>query len=169
MDIRIYGDPVLRKQGAIIALKDIPSYKQTVQMMFEKMYESNGIGLAAQQVGLDVQIAVIDTREPQPCKLVLINPEIISYSSQTSVFEEGCLSFPDIHADIERPDSIEIRYYDIEAKVHTDNFDGLLARVAQHEIDHLKGVLFIDRMPAVSRMFLKKKLAKLKSISKMNV
>jgi len=168
MDIRIYGDPVLRGQGEKIPVEKIPDYKDLINNMFEKMYESNGIGLAAQQVGLNIQLAVIDTREQDCGKIVLINPQITGYSEQYTVFEEGCLSFPDIHGDIERPESIELKYYNSEGKLIVDKFEGLLARVAQHEIDHLNGVLFIDRMSSVHRMLLKKRLSKLKSVNRIN-
>lgn len=161
--IRIYGDPVLRVKGMKVPVEKIPELKDIVEEMFRTMYENEGIGLAAQQVGITEQIIVIDTRENGSSPKAIINPEITAYSEEESSFEEGCLSFPDIRADIRRPIAIQLSYYDLQGKPHTEEIDGLLARVLQHEIDHVNGTLFIDRMSPVSRMLLKKKLNKLKA------
>ncbi|MEW6535424.1 MAG: peptide deformylase [Candidatus Auribacterota bacterium] len=160
--IRIYGDPVLRVKGMKVPVEKIPEIKDIAEEMFRAMYAHEGIGLAAQQVGITEQIVVIDTHEEGSSPMVIINPDILAYSEEESSYEEGCLSFPDIRADIRRPVAIKLSYYDIHGNEHTEEFDGLLARVLQHEIDHINGTLFIDRMSPVSRMLLKKKLNKLK-------
>ncbi|MCB1195567.1 peptide deformylase [bacterium] len=159
-EIRLFGDPILRANGTDVPRETIPSYTALVNEMFDIMYKAEGIGLAAQQIGLTDRITVIDTRDSG--QKVFINPVIIKHSDEMSVMEEGCLSFPNIRADITRPKRIELEYYDLTGtKIHC-TLDDLLARVVQHEIDHLNGILFIDHMSPVKRMLLKKKLEKIK-------
>lgn len=156
-----YGTPVLRQKGARIESIS-PAITQLITDMFETMYAHKGIGLAAQQVGVPIQLTVIDVRgvtdrpstlelNGQPADvhafmpLVLINPEITPIGKPVSG-PEGCLSFPEIFADIERPDVVDIKSLDAEGKPLEFRCGGLLARAAQHETDHLQGILFIDRM-----------------------
>ncbi len=164
--ICIYGNPVLRKKGESISLDEISSYRSLVEDMFEIMYETNGIGLAAHQIGEAKLLAVIDTTASDECgeKLVLFNPEIVSRSDEQVVMEEGCLSFPDILADVSRNKEVMVCFNDQNGKKHEQLFTGLLAVVAQHEIDHLNGVLFVDRISPVKKILLKKKLANLKAL-----
>ena len=163
MEITIYGNPVLRKKAKEIPLSEIPSYKSVAEQMLEIMYDSNGIGLAAEQVGLDKQILVIDCQdEDLHVQMVVINPKIVGKSKNKTPLEEGCLSFPGITANIYRPESIEIEYYDLEGKLHKESHSGLLAKVLQHEIDHLNGILIVDRMSRAQRLILKRKLNRLK-------
>ncbi len=165
-EICIYGNPVLRKKGEVIPLEDISSYDSLVEEMFEIMYKTNGIGLAAHQIGEAKQLAVIDTSvsDENGRKLVLFNPQIVARSDECVVMEEGCLSFPDILGDVSRNESVTVSFNDQDGKSHEQLFTGLLAVVAQHEIDHLNGVLFVDRMSAVKKILLKKKLANLKAL-----
>ncbi|MDX9702123.1 MAG: peptide deformylase [Candidatus Auribacterota bacterium] len=162
MEIAIYGNPVLRKKAKKIPLDKLHEYRSIADQMFEVMREDQGIGLAAQQVGLTDKIMVIDTQDSPDSKMVVINPEITSYSKQTDTMEEGCLSFPGIRANIVRAQTIEVTFYDLEGKFYRITCSDLIARVFQHEIDHLNGVLFIDRMTPAQKLMLKRKLKKLR-------
>jgi peptide deformylase len=156
-----YGHPVLRRRGARIE-QITPSITQLIQDMLETMRAAEGVGLAAQQVGQALQLTVIDVRaakdrpsnlelDGQPADphsimpLVLINPEIRPFG-EPETGPEGCLSFPDIYADITRPGRVEVRALDAQGRPITFKAGGLLSRVVQHECDHLQGILFIDRM-----------------------
>jgi peptide deformylase len=156
-----FGHPALRQKGAAIE-KITPDIKQLIADMFETMKASNGVGLAAQQVGRAVQLTVIDVREVKDrpstlelkgrpadvadiMPLVLINPEVTPVG-EPAAGGEGCLSFPEIFAEITRPEAVDVKALDEKGKVITFRAGGLLARAVQHETDHLNGILFIDRM-----------------------
>ena len=133
--------------------------------MFQTMYNSDGVGLAAPQVGLDIRLFVIDAtpmKEDFPeidvAKRVFINPEIIETSEETIAYEEGCLSVPGIHEKVTRPKSITINYFDENFVEHTDTFDGFFARIVQHEYDHLEGHVFTDRVSPIRRQMISGKL-----------
>jgi peptide deformylase len=130
--------------------------------MFETMYEAPGIGLAAVQVGVPLRVVTMDLskREEHAEPKVFINPEIVSSSEEKSVYEEGCLSIPDIHEDVERPARVRIRYVDLEGKPQEAEAEGLFATCIQHEIDHLNGVLFIDHISKLKRDRIVKKFTK---------
>lgn len=142
--IRIIGDPVLRKRAKEVKQLD-RRIARLVKRMFSMMYEWKGIGLAAPQIGLSRQMLVLDTQEKQE-KIALINPRIVSYSNETVEMKEGCLSIPEVEAEIERPCSIEVCGLDPNGKQLCIEAEGMLARVLQHEIDHLSGVLFVDHL-----------------------
>lgn len=163
MDLKIvcYGDPVLRRKGVLID-PITPEIHRLVDAMFDTMGRANGIGLAAQQVGHALQLAIIDVREvknrpselwvdEQPTDvesfmpLTLINPRI-EPSGERVLGPEGCLSFPGIYAEITRPDQVSVQALNREGKPIAFRAAGLLARAIQHEVDHLNGILFIDRM-----------------------
>jgi peptide deformylase len=161
MEIVKFGTPILREKGARIEAVT-PAIKKLIADMFETMYAHKGVGLAAQQVGLALQLTVLDVRgvndrpsslelEGQPADvhafmpLVLINPEIKPIGKSVAG-PEGCLSFPEIFAEIIRPDVVDVEAMDAEGKTVRFRCGGLLARAIQHEADHLKGILFIDRM-----------------------
>lgn len=161
LPVVMYGTPVLRQKGAKIEAIT-PTIKKLVGEMLETMYAYKGIGLAAQQVGVPIQLTVIDVRgatdrpsslelngEPAEVAslmpLVLINPEITPVGQPVSG-PEGCLSFPEIFADITRPDVVDVKALDREGKPLQFRCGGLLSRAVQHETDHLHGILFIDRM-----------------------
>jgi peptide deformylase len=154
-------DPRLRQLSAPVSGID----KDTARLiddMFETMYEAPGIGLAAIQVGVPKRIVTLDVakkEEPADPK-VLLNPEVIWSSDERSVYEEGCLSIPDIHEDVERPASVRVRYFDRNGASQEVEADGLLAVCLQHEIDHLNGVLFIDHLSRLKRERILKKFSK---------
>ena len=157
--------------------------------MFETMYEAPGIGLAAVQVGVPLRVLTIDLQPddedaaPEECTAghghgggghshshqpvkreprVFINPVILDPSEDHAVYSEGCLSVPEIYADVERPARIRARWQDLDGKVHEEDIDGLLATCLQHEMDHLEGVLFIDHLSRLKRQMVLKKLEKLR-------
>ncbi len=142
------GDRVLRKPTKRVSKID-QSIRTLAQQMIQTMYAEKGIGLAAPQVGIHKQMLVIDC-DPQNTAtppLVLINPEIKGYSQEVVTGEEGCLSIPGVFLDVVRPEAVEVKYKDDSGRPQKMKARGLLARVIQHEMDHLQGVLFVDRVP----------------------
>jgi peptide deformylase len=131
--------------------------------MLDTMYDAPGIGLAAIQVGEPIRVLVIDlAKEDEPkAPQIFVNPEIVRKSDERSVYEEGCLSIPDYYAEVERPATIRVKYFDVEGKLHEIDADGLLATCLQHEIDHLDGVLFIDHISRLKREMVVRKFRKL--------
>lgn len=134
--------------------------------MLETMYAAPGIGLAAIQIGVPKQVIVMDlAREGEPPEpRYFINPEIIATSDDIAVYEEGCLSVPEMYEDVERPASCRVRFLDYQGEMRELDCDGLLATCIQHEMDHLKGVLFIDHLSRVKRAMMLKKLTKAKKL-----
>ena len=149
LDVYTLGEEVLREKAERVTVFD-NALAIFVDAMFETMGESDGIGLAAPQVGVPSRLFVVDTRKPGE-RLVCINPEIIETSEDQGVYEEGCLSIPGVYHDIIRPLRITMQAQDITGKPFITRAEGLLARVMQHEYDHLNGVLFIDRMEEKER------------------
>jgi peptide deformylase len=147
LKLHYLGDRVLRQPAKRIAKVD-DSVRQLAKEMLQTMYSSNGIGLAAPQVGIHKQLIVIDCEpeKPENPPLILINPQISNYGGELSKFEEGCLSIPNVYIDVIRPEEIEVSFKDEQGKPRKIKASGLLARVIQHEIDHLNGVLFVDRV-----------------------
>jgi peptide deformylase len=181
LPITKYGHPVLRKKGERIETIT-PEIKQLIADMFETMAENHGVGLAAQQVGRALQLTVIDVGditdrpstlelkgEPAEVKsimpLVLINPEITP-AGEPVKGGEGCLSFPEIYADIERPGVVDVKGLDARGQPIEFRCGGLLARAVQHEADHLNGLLFIDRMDKQTKAELKAELDELQAATK---
>ncbi|MDD4520101.1 MAG: peptide deformylase [Alphaproteobacteria bacterium] len=156
-----YPESVLRQKAKRIE-KITPEIKQKLSDMLETMYLDDGVGLAANQVGLLERLVVIDVShekdDPKPLKM--INPEIIKHSDETSEGEEGCLSLPDQSAVVERYDTVTVRYMDEEGMEHTIEGKGLLSVALQHELDHLEGKLFIDRISPLKRNIIIRKLRK---------
>jgi peptide deformylase len=135
--------------------------------MFDTMYAAPGIGLAAVQVGVPKRILVIDLQEPEdeegePVRdpRVFINPEILAHSDCEVPYLEGCLSVPDQYGEVDRPDRIRARWLDLDGKPHEEDIDGMLAVCLQHEMDHLEGILFIDRLSRLKREMILRKIAK---------
>ncbi len=164
LPIYVYGEPVLRKISEEIAPDD-DNIKQLVADMFETMYHANGVGLAGPQVGKAIRVFVIDTepfRESYPDapirKGAFINPVITREWGDDFVFGEGCLSLPNLSEDVTRKSNIHIEYYDEDGGFHDEDLDGLVARVIQHEYDHLEGRVFTDRLSPIKKMVLKGKL-----------
>lgn len=164
LPIYVYGEPVLRKISEEIDLDDA-NLKQLVADMFETMYHANGVGLAGPQIGKAIRIFVIDSepfKESYPdvriYKGAFINPIITKEWGDDFVFGEGCLSLPNINEDVTRKSNIHIEYYDENGEFHDEDFDGLVARIIQHEYDHLEGRVFTDRLSSIKKMVLKGKL-----------
>ena len=163
-------DEVLKKISDPIE-KVGESEKKLVNDLFETMYNSNGIGLAAVQVGILKRILVIDvsTKEEEKNPLSFINPVIKKISDETSVYEEGCLSIPDTFIEIERPKICEVEYIDLDGKLKNIKCDGLLSTCLQHEINHLDGKLIIDNLTKLKRDIIIKKLSKQKTSNRVVV
>ncbi|MGH7476664.1 MAG: peptide deformylase [Longimicrobiales bacterium] len=155
-EIRIFGDPVLRDSAQPVAAVD-DELRSLITDMFETMYAAEGVGLAANQIGDLRRVIVVDIREPDQPPLALVNPELLEVSSELDRLEEGCLSIPGLREVVERPVRCRARGLDPQGREATIAAEGLLARALQHEIDHLNGVLFLDRVsPLKRRMLLKK-------------
>ncbi|SET44302.1 peptide deformylase [Paracoccus homiensis] len=162
--ILIHPDPRLKKVAEPIA-RVTPEIEALADDMLATMYDAPGIGLAAPQIGVLRRIFVMDaTREPEDEKnpMVLINPEIVLSSDDTNVYDEGCLSIPDQYAEVTRPAEVRMRWLGLDGKTHEQDFDGLWATCAQHELDHLNGVLFIDHLSVMKRQMITRKMVKLK-------
>ncbi|MFA5513365.1 MAG: peptide deformylase [Sphaerochaetaceae bacterium] len=149
LNICTLGDFVLREKGKKVEQFD-HELRELVDLMFETMGSADGIGLAAPQIGLSKRIFVVDTRNPKE-RFVFINPQIIETCEKQVYYEEGCLSIPGMYADVLRAEEVTVLAQDIDGKTFTVKADGLLARVIQHEYDHLNGILFIDRLDKESR------------------
>ena len=157
-----YGHPVLKKQAQDIDREET-DVKQLVEDMFETMHNASGIGLAAPQIGKSLRLFIADAapledEEIGDWKQVFINPEIIQEFGDEWAFEEGCLSIPTIREDVVRPEKLKIHYFDENWVEHTEEFDGMKARIIQHEYDHIEGILFTDHLTAFKRRLLKSKL-----------
>jgi peptide deformylase len=175
-EIVIYGDPVLRKKGKQID-KVTDEIRTLAQDMIDTMHEAHGVGLAAQQVGETIQLTVIDVSdaENRPSRmwidgqevdpkehmpLILLNPQL-ELSRETEIGPEGCLSFPEVTAEISRAERVKVTALDLDGKPVSFEAEGLLSRAVQHETDHLNGILFIDRMSSAAKVTLGSKLKKL--------
>ena len=172
LPIVAYGDPVLRKVGKEID-KDSPKLNELISNMWETMYNASGVGLAAPQIGLPVRLFLVDATPfsedeelsekertaLEGFKEVFINPKIEEETGNDWVFNEGCLSIPDIREDVTRKDTITISYWDENFQKHTETFDGILARIIQHEYDHIEGVLFTDKLSSLKKRLLKGRLS----------
>jgi peptide deformylase len=169
-----YGDPVLRKKAQDIAA-DYPNLSALIDDMFETMYAASGIGLAAPQIGKSIRIFIVDATPFEDdedlseadrtllgqFKKVFINAEIVEERGEEWVFNEGCLSIPDIREDVFRKDEITIKYLDADFKEHEEVFSGIAARIIQHEYDHIEGILFTDHLSALKKRMIKGKLTQI--------
>jgi peptide deformylase len=160
-DIIIIPDKRLRLVSKPVAGID-DEIRTLVADMFDTMYKAPGIGLAAIQVAVPARVVVMDLskREENVQRRVFINPEITWRSEEFSSYEEGCLSIPDIHEDVERPARVKVKYLDLDGKLQESDADGLFATCIQHEVDHLNGVLFIDHISKLKRDRIVKKFGK---------
>jgi peptide deformylase len=164
LPIAVYGHPVLRKKAKEISA-DSENLDKLIADMFDTMYKSDGVGLAAPQINKSIRLIVIDAtpfEEDDPSlkdfKKVIINPEILEFTGEKEAFNEGCLSLPNIREDVVRPNTIKIRYFDENFNEFTEVWDGIKARVVQHEYDHLEGKLFIDRISPIRKRLINSKL-----------
>ena len=172
LPIVAYGDPVLKRKAEDIS-KDYPQFDTLLGNMFETMYNAFGVGLAAPQIGLSIRLFIIDTtpfsededltQEEQNAlkgfKRVFINAKILKEEGDEWAFNEGCLSIPDVREDVFRQPKITIEYVDENFKLQTEIFEGLIARVIQHEYDHIEGILFTDKLSSLKKRLIKGKLA----------
>jgi len=170
--IRAYGDPILRAKCQTIDVFD-GELNQLIDAMYQTMDTSDGVGLAAPQIGKSIRLFMIDSthfskNKSEGIRQVFINPEIIRESGDEWAFEEGCLSIPEIREDVYRKPSILMKYQTPEGTIREEEFNGMTARVIQHEYDHIEGVLFIDHISAFKRQLLKGKLNNI-SRGKVNV
>lgn len=168
-----YGDPILRKVAQPVPKETDLDLKKLSDDLFETMYASAGVGLAAPQVGLSVRLFVVDgtaLNEDDPnhedfdpslvgFKRVFVNAQILDEDGDEWAYEEGCLSIPGIRADVYRAETLRLRYEDLDRVEHVATFEGMAARIIQHEYDHLEGVLFTDHLPPIKRTMIKKKLS----------
>lgn len=173
LPIVAYGDPVLKKEGEEID-KDYPELKKLIEDMFETMYDAQGVGLAAPQIGKSIRLFIVDGspfaeeeegEEPDPkakgmenFKKVFINPIIEEEEGEEWGFHEGCLSIPKVREEVFRKEIVHISYYDENWELKEEKYDGYAARIIQHEYDHVDGVLFTDHLSSLKRRMLTKKL-----------
>ncbi|MCA0428961.1 MAG: peptide deformylase [Bacteroidetes bacterium] len=175
--IVVYGDPVLRKVADNID-KNYENLTQLIKDMFDTMYNASGVGLAAPQIGKAIRLFIVDTepfvddedddeeseftpqerKQLKSFKKVFINAKILNENGEEWKFKEGCLSIPKIREEVLRKPEIEIEYFDENFKKHTEKYDGLIARVIQHEYDHIEGILFTDKIGAFKRKLVSGKL-----------
>lgn len=166
-----YGDPVLRKVGEAISA-DYPNLKETIANMYETMYNAYGVGLAAPQIGLPIRLFVIDTtpfsedeelpeadqKKMKGFKRTFINAKILNEEGEEWSFNEGCLSIPDVREDVYRKPVVTLEYCEEDFVMKTEVFEGLIARVIQHEYDHIEGILFTDKISSLKKRLIQKKL-----------
>ena len=166
-----YGDPVLREKCVDIS-PDYPGLPQVIADMYETMYNAYGVGLAAPQVGLKIRLFIVDTKpfgeddelteaeqlQLKNFKRTFINAHILKEEGEEWGFNEGCLSIPEVREDVYRHETITIEYRDENFNLKTEVFDGLIARVIQHEYDHIEGILFTDRISSLKKRLIQKKL-----------
>ncbi|HXP49629.1 MAG TPA: peptide deformylase [Bacteroidia bacterium] len=173
LPIIAYGDAVLKKKAQDIT-PDYPELQKVIQNMFDTMHNAKGVGLAAPQIGLSIRLFIVDAsayaedqeEEEEKKKLndfkkIFINPVIIDENGKEWKFNEGCLSIPTIREDVERKPNIRIKYVDENFKPHDEKYDGVRARILQHEYDHIEGILFIDKINPLRKRLLKRKLTDL--------
>ena len=164
LPVYVYGQPVLRKVAEDIT-PDYPELKQLIQNMFETMDRADGVGLAAPQIGLSIRVVVIDLTaladdypEFKEFRKAFINPHILDADGEVVSMEEGCLSIPGVHESVKRFDRIHVKYMDENFVEHDEVVEGYLARVMQHEFDHLEGKMFIDHISPLRKQMIKSKL-----------
>jgi peptide deformylase len=159
-----YGHPVLKKKALDID-RDYEALPALVSDMWDTMYSAHGVGLAAPQIGLAIRLFVVDTiqmmeegREAEGIKKVFINPIIVEETGKLWSYEEGCLSIPNIRGDVERPEKVRVRYFDAQFEPHDEIYEGVNARVIQHEYDHIEGVLFVEKLKPLKKKLIQGKL-----------
>ena len=164
LPITVYGNPILKKEAALVP-ENYEGLQELIENMFETMYYARGVGLAAPQVDKSLKLFVVDTlpfiddeTTEKPLKTVFINAEILEYSGEDAMFNEGCLSVPEINENVVRKSTIRIKYQDEKFVEHIQIFDGVAARVIQHEYDHTLGKTFIEKLSNLKKTLLKSKL-----------
>ena len=164
LPIVAYGHPTLRRVAEEI-IPGLPGLDELIENMFETMYSSEGVGLAAPQVNQPIRLFIVDAGpyvqenpELEGFKKIFINPQILEETGDPWVFNEGCLSVPDIREDVSRPPRIRIQYYARDFQFHDEVYEGISARIIQHEYDHLEATLFVDLISPLRKILLKRKL-----------
>lgn len=171
LPIVAYGDAVLKKKAKEID-KDFPKLNELIENMYETMYGAHGVGLAAPQIGLPIRLFLVDTEpfsddedlsekereQMKNFKKTFINAQILEEEGDEWAFNEGCLSIPDVREDVFRKPKIKIQYQDENFETHVEEYDGLIARVIQHEYDHIEGILFTDKLSSFKKRLIKGKL-----------
>ena len=164
-----FGQPVLKKK-AIDINSDFDELKQLIDNMWETMYTAHGVGIAAPQVGVSIRLFVIDTIQimeeekiAEGIKKVFINAKIIEETGEMWAYEEGCLSIPNIRGDVERQQKVRIQYLDENFEKHDEIYEGINARVIQHEYDHLEGILFVEKLKPLKKKLIQRKLNDIKA------
>jgi len=165
LPIYAFGQPVLKRKAVPID-KDYPDLDILLDNMWKTMYNANGVGLAAPQIGMSIRIFLIDTlqltdkdeKTTKGFKKAFINAQIIEETGKPWEYEEGCLSIPDVRGDVSRPEQITIRYQDENFEEYTETFNGIDARVIQHEYDHIEGILFTEKLKPIKKRLVKRKL-----------
>lgn len=168
LPIYAYGHPVLKRVAEPIT-EDYEDLEELIENMWDTMYHASGVGLAAPQIGRSIRLFVVDTQQLQEegeedkgIKRVFINPEKIEESGEEFSYEEGCLSIPDIRADVDRKETLKLTYFNEEFEKVTEEFEGMEARVIQHEYDHLEGILFVEKISPLKRNIIRRKLDKIR-------
>jgi peptide deformylase len=161
LEVRLLGDPVLRKKADPVAAIT-PELRRLIADMFDTMYAEEGVGLAAPQVGVSDRIIVVDPHDDETQPFALINPEILDASKETEKNEEGCLSIPGVRDMVERSMRVRVRGMTEQGEIKEFDAEGLVSRILQHEVDHLDGVLFFDRVGPLKRKMLLAKWQKVK-------
>ena len=150
-DLTLYPDPLPRKPSEPVISFD-EDISAPAEGMLQRMHASNGVGLAAPQVGVRTRVLVMNPTGEEGDDRVLINPEILERDGGETTYEEGCLSFPGVYAEVRRPDRCKVRFFSVDGKEHEEEFTGFTSRVIQHEYDHLEGVLLVDRMSPADKV-----------------
>lgn len=167
LPIYVYGSDVLRAKSKEVNIESVDreAFGKFIDDMFETMKNADGVGLAAPQVGKDIQCVMVDGRDiadsyPYLKEFfrVMINPVVLEESEETSTYSEGCLSIPDINCDIIRPKKIKVEFYDRNFEKQVEEFNDFAARMVQHELDHLKGVMFVDKAAPIRKKMISSKL-----------
>jgi len=165
--INVYGDKILRQKAVHVKEKDMDSLIPFIKSMWDTLHKANGIGLAANQVGVNKSIFIVDVSDVEGYEkikpVVFINPKIVDFSDEKKIIEEGCLSLPNLRADVVRPKLVKIVYLDTDLNEKSIEADELFARVIQHEYDHLQGTYFTDRVSDELKLKLKPGLQKIKN------
>ena len=167
LPVYVYGSPVLKKVAEPVA-ELTPELKILIADMFETMYNADGVGLAAPQVGKSIRLIVMDASpfaEDDPIaegfKRALINPELVEFSEEERSFNEGCLSLPKLYMDVKRPAKVRVKYFDENFTEHDEWWEGTPARIIQHEVDHLNGILFVDHLAPIRKKLIGSRLQKM--------
>ena len=169
LPIYAYGQPVLKKKAAEIS-KEYEGLPELIENMWETMYAAHGVGIAAPQIGLSIRLFLVDTiqvmeegKKEEGIKKVFINARIVDESGKLWPYEEGCLSIPNIRGDVERPEKVHVRYLDENFQPHDEIYEGMNARVIQHEYDHIEGVLFTEKLKPLKKKLIQRKLNDIKA------